>query len=64
MEIKELKPELIWKYFDEITKIPRPSKKEKKIRAYLIYFANKNNLPYKEDQAGNILISKPATNVF
>ena len=64
MEIKELKPELIWKYFDEITKIPRPSKKEEKIRAYLIDFANKNNLPYKEDQAGNILISKPATKGF
>ena len=31
MTIKELKPELIWGIFDEITNVPRPSKKEGKI---------------------------------
>ena len=61
MEIKDLHPELIWKYFDEITKVPRPSKKEEKIREYLIDFAKKHKLTYKEDKAGNILISKAAT---
>lgn len=34
MDVKDLKPELIWHYFDEITKVPRPSKKEGKIRAF------------------------------
>lgn len=61
MEIKDLAPEAIWFYFDQITKVPRPSKKEEKIRAYLRDFATQHNLPFKEDQAGNILISKPAT---
>ena len=64
MEIKDLKPELIWQYFDEITKVPRPSKKEEKIIAYLKEFAAKHNLNCKEDKAGNILISKPATKGF
>lgn len=30
MGIKDLKPQLIWSYFDEITRVPRPSKKEEK----------------------------------
>ncbi len=61
MEIKELAPKAIWYYFDQITKVPRPSKKEEKIRAYLREFAKQHNLPIKEDATGNILISKAAT---
>ena len=47
MEVKDLKPELIWHYFDEITKVPRPSKKEGKIRAYLKAFAQEHGLEEK-----------------
>ena len=36
MEVKDLKPELIWKCFDEITKIPRPSCHEEQIRDFLL----------------------------
>lgn len=61
MEIKDLKPELIWRYFDEITRIPRPSKKEEKIKAYLLDFGKKAGLETKQDKTGNILIVKPAT---
>lgn len=61
MEKTVLKPELVFHYFDEICQVPRPSKKEEKIRAYLIAFAQKHNLPFKEDEAGNILIEKPAS---
>ena len=60
-EIQELKPSLIWKYFDEILAIPRPSKKEGKIITYLEKFATDLNLSYKKDAIGNILITKPAT---
>jgi dipeptidase D len=59
--ITELKPELLWKYFAEILEIPRPSKKEDKIISYLEAFAQEHRLEYKKDQAGNIVISKPAT---
>ncbi len=61
MTIKDLKPAGIWSYFHEITQIPRPSKKEEKIIAYLLDFAKKHNLEVKKDNAGNVLIIKPAT---
>lgn len=61
MTIKELKPSAIWNYFYEVTQIPRPSKKEEKIIAYLLDFAKKHNLEVKKDEAGNVLITKPAT---
>jgi len=60
-KISTLEPKLIWSYFDEITKIPRPSKKEEKIRRYIMEFGEKNKLNVKTDDAGNIVISKPAT---
>ena len=52
MGIKDLKPQLIWSYFDEITRVPRPSKKEEKIRAYLLDFAKKHNLTVRTDATG------------
>ena len=61
MKIKDLKPQLIWSYFDEITQVPRPSKKEEKIRAYLLGFAEKHQLAARTDAIGNVLITKPAT---
>ncbi len=61
MTIKDLKPALIWSIFDEITKVPRPSKKEEKIRQYLLDFAAKNNIAVKTDAIGNVVMSKPAT---
>lgn len=56
-----LEPKELWNYFHEITQIPRPSKKEEKIIAYLQEFGKRNNLNTKTDKAGNVLISKPAT---
>lgn len=61
MRNNELQTENVWLFFEEITKVPRPSKKEEQIRAYLVDFAVKYNLSYKIDNAGNILINKPAT---
>ncbi len=61
MDIKDLKPSSIWHYFYEITRIPRPSKKEEKIIAYLLNFAEKHNLQVKKDDAGNVVITKEAT---
>jgi len=58
--IENIEPKLVWKHFDEIRKIPRCSKHEEKIREYIIDFAKKNNLKYKKDKPGNVVISKPA----
>ena len=61
MTIKDLTPSLVWGIFHEITQVPRPSKKEGKIREYLIEFAKKHNLKYKTDEAGNVAIFRPAS---
>ena len=60
-DISSLKPNEIWKYFEEILEIPRPSKDESKIRNYLKEFARKNGLSSKTDEAGNLLIIKKAS---
>ncbi|MBO4564739.1 MAG: aminoacyl-histidine dipeptidase [Bacteroidaceae bacterium] len=57
----ELKPKAVFDYFAEINKVPRPSKHEEKMIAYLQDFAQKNQLAFKTDEAGNVLIAKPAT---
>lgn len=59
--ISKLKPEIVWKYFLEITKIPRPSKQEGKIAQYLVDFAKQHKLSCAQDETGNVLISKPGT---
>lgn len=61
MEITELNPKIVWKYFHEITQVPRPSKKEEKIIAYLEKFAKDHGIEYKKDKVGNIVMCKPAT---
>ncbi len=56
-----LKPELVWKYFYEISRIPRPSKHEEKIVAYVFETAAKLGLKAKKDSFGNIVVKKPAS---
>ena len=56
-----LKPELVWKHFEDITKIPRPSKHEEKILEYLKNFANERNLEMREDSTGNIVVLRPGS---
>jgi len=59
--IENLHPHLLWKYFLEICEIPRPSKKEEKITAYLLEFAQKQGLEARRDEIGNVVIFKSAT---
>jgi len=59
--LNKLTPQPLFNYFEEICQVPRPSKKEEKIRKFLLDFAAKNNLEAKEDAIGNVLIKKPAT---
>ena len=61
MKITDLKPEIVWKFFHQVTQVPRPSKKEGKMIQYLESFAKEYKIAIKKDAAGNILMSKPAT---
>lgn len=64
MEKNELKPASVFHYFEEICKVPRPSKKEEKIIAFLKAFGEEHHLETLTDEVGNILIKKPATPGF
>ncbi len=58
---KDLEPQSVWNYFSQICEVPRPSKREDKIIAYLMNFGASQGLEVKRDKIGNVLISKPAT---
>lgn len=58
--IAELDPQRVWKNFYELTKIPRPSKKEGKAVEFLYEFGKKLGLETVKDELGNIIIRKPA----
>lgn len=60
-QLNTLSPQSLWSYFEEICQIPRPSKKEEKVIAFLLEFASKHNLDARTDAVGNVLIRKPAT---
>lgn len=51
----------IFKYFEEISEIPRGSYHNEKISEYLVGFAKEHNLSYRVDEAKNVIIKKPAS---
>lgn len=59
--VENLEPKLLWEQFNEVSKIPRCSKHEEKIREYILAFAKKHNLESKTDKTGNVVIFKPAS---
>ncbi len=56
-----LEPKPLWSYFDAITRIPHPSRKEQKMVEYVVSFGKEHNLETHIDKTGNVLIRKPAT---
>ena len=63
MEMKELKPSLVFEHFAKINSIPRPSKHEEKMIEYLKEFGAKRNLETKVDATGNVIIRKPCPSI-
>lgn len=62
--LKNLKPQIVWNLFEEISQIPRESKKEKKIREWIKNWAQYRQIMFKEDPTGNLLLSAQASNGF
>lgn len=60
-EIRNLKPEGLWRNFDDLTKVPRPSGHLEKVQKFLLDFAQKAGVEAFLDPAGNILMRKAAT---
>lgn len=57
----QLKPARVFEQFAKINQIPRPSKHEEKMIAYLKEFGQSHGLETVVDETGNVLIRKPAT---
>ena len=60
-EIRNLEPKPLWNKFADLNAVPRPSKKEERVIAFMMEFGQKLGLPTVKDHVGNVIIKKPAT---
>lgn len=60
-KLRNSKHREIFRFFEEISAIPRGSDNEKQISSYMVEFARKNGLDVIQDKALNIIIKKPAS---
>lgn len=59
--IRALEPQIVWNYFADLNAVPRASKKEERVIAFMKDFGFKLGLETLEDEVGNVIIRKPAT---
>ena len=62
--LENLQPAAVWRFFNDILQIPRPSKHEEKINQYLVEYGVNKGFETFTDTVGNVLIRKPATKGF
>ena len=60
-DIRNLKPECVWRNFHALTQVPRPSGHREQVQQFLLDFAKKADVEAFQDPAGNIVMRKPAT---
>lgn len=60
-KIENLSPECIWRNFDALTQVPRPSGHLEKVQQFLLDFAKKVGVEAFKDSANNIVMRKPAS---
>ena len=60
-DIRQLEPKAVWNKFADLNAVPRPSKKEERVIAFMKDFGKNLNLETIEDAVGNVIIKKPAT---
>ena len=59
--IRALEPTALWNHFADLNAVPRPSKKEERVIAFIKTFGEGLALPTQVDHAGNVIIKKPGT---
>ncbi|RMA58607.1 aminoacyl-histidine dipeptidase [Ulvibacter antarcticus] len=59
--IRNLEPKALWNKFSDLNAVPRPSKKEERVIAFMKDFGKNLNLETIEDEVGNVIIRKPAS---
>ncbi len=60
-DIRQLEPKALWKHFYSLTQVPRPSGKIEPVGSFLADFGKSLGLETLRDEAGNVLVRKPAT---
>ncbi len=60
-DIRQLEPTSVWNHFSDLNAVPRPSKKEEKVIAFMMAFGESLGLRTEKDEVGNVVIWKPAT---
>lgn len=60
-EVRNLEPKALWNHFADLNSVPRPSKKEERVIAFMKEFGESLNLPTVVDEVGNVIIKKPAS---
>jgi dipeptidase D len=60
-EVRALEPKELWNNFADLNAVPRASKKEEKVRQFIVDFGNKLGLETITDPIGNVIIKKPAS---
>ena len=60
-EIRELEPKALWNKFADLNAVPRPSKKEERVIAFIKKFGEDLGLETVIDTVGNVIVRKPAT---
>ncbi|MFT5251740.1 MAG: dipeptidase D [Flavobacteriales bacterium] len=60
-EIRNLEPKELWNKFADLNAVPRPSKKEDRVIAFMKNFGESLGLETFEDEIRNVIIRKPAT---
>lgn len=61
MNVRELEPISVWNHFADLNAVPRPSKKEERVIAFIQNFGKILGLETYTDKVGNVIIKKPAT---
>src|SRR5690606_12910048 len=59
-EIRNLEPKALWNHFADLNAVPRPSKKEERVIAFMKDFGERLGLETIVDEVGNVIIRKPA----
>lgn len=60
-QIRQLEPSALWNHFSDLNAVPRASKKEEQVIAFMMDFGEKLGLPTSRDETGNVIIKKPAS---
>lgn len=61
MEVRDLEPKALWNHFADLNAVPRPSKKEERVIAFMMDFGKSLGFETIRDHIGNVIIKKPAT---